>query len=301
MGKLWRQAPAALGAGLGEANVLLDYQRPLAALQLLTVLEPTVSGGDRRMYWESWFAAAQVLASKEGNGALGEVARAQARRVVREEAAYGSAVDFLLQDHLVRLELGEVAGSSDGFRREARKLVHAHIQLFLAGGDPNVTALLRSLAWVEDLDGRDAALMETETLLAKDPSLMGVWRLRAELLEQAGRPREAVAELRSVLAHVLDPDLVWTLARIAGEEGISTPADEALVQEAYGEDVSSPDVALVRGLLALRAGRYGEADSLLASSSPRPDGAHLYYRALANLPLPGAAPARRARRRGTHE
>jgi hypothetical protein len=215
-------------------------------------------------------------------------------QVTREEAAYGSAVHFLLLDQLQRLESGDLRGSPEDLRRSAADLVHRHLQLYLDGGDPNVALMVRSLQWVETLEGPQAALVQTDRVLRRDASLLRVWGLRAELLERDGRPGQAAQELRRVLAHVRDRNLAWILGRIAGQWGVVEPGDEALVRDAHAGDLSSPEARLVQGLLALRGGRYEEAESQLAGSADRPDGAQLYFRALANLSIPGEVAGARA-------
>ena len=72
------------------------------------------------------------------------------------------------------------------------------------------------------------------------------------------------------------------------------PTLQELVRDGHAGDLSSPQAQLVQGLLALRGGRYQEAESHLAGSARRPDGAQLYFRALANLSIPGEVARARA-------
>ena len=60
-------------------------------------------------------------------------------------------------------------------------------------------------------------------------------------------------------------------------------------------DANADESANQIGAWYFDQGRYEEAESQLASASPRPDGAELYYRALANLCIPGEDAATRAR------
>ena len=84
-------------------------------------------------------------------------------------------------------------------------------------------------------------------------------------------------------------------SRIAGEASATTPEDEErLASELKQDAANAPAAAYARGLLALRAARYREAAAHFGDAGARPDGGHLYFRALALLSQPGDAFGQRA-------
>jgi tetratricopeptide (TPR) repeat protein len=157
-----------------------------------------------------------------------------------------------------------------------------------AGGGENMPFAVEALQVLERRAGREAALAVVDKALHAHPEMLHFWVARAQLLAQARRAAEGIADARHALAHGYAPQLELELLALAGEERCLADADFARLQQLPKDLLDSPLGKYVRGLAALRQGRFDEAQPLLAAAPPRASGFPLYARALAELPRKGS-------------
>jgi hypothetical protein len=203
-------------------------------------------------------------------------------------------VHFLLDDEEQRL--GALSGRRDQAMADrlerSRAMVEAQIEAFTSGKDPSLHFLLRSLERLAQYDGEATAIARATALLRRDPSLFEVWILRARLLERSGDLAAAERDLRWINRYLAEPTALFELARATALAGrYDHETEDRLVRELPSDLAATPPAQLALGLLALRSSNYDRANRLLGNARPMQDGGHLYYRALANLSLPGPEPA----------
>jgi hypothetical protein len=284
---LWTDQARETQPGRSEVDVLIDFDRPLGALQVVDFLYERITK-ERLPEFFAWFAerVQRILAEDPTD----EVLAAITERVdtwMGRHGRYGSLVHIKLAE-MDRQAGGDRSKLSNADLEEERQLLEAHLDLFDEGVDWDEAVLQRSLERLVAIDGRDVVLERVEGLLHDDPSLLRMWVLRARLLEQQGKDEDALHGLSWLFPYVNDPEVLLEYSRIAAESGLATQADEErLLRDLDAEAAETPEASLVRGLLAVRMGRPEEAEEFLAKAAPRPDGAHIYFRALAYLAIPG--------------
>ncbi|PIE22214.1 MAG: hypothetical protein CSA62_13550 [Planctomycetota bacterium] len=120
-------------------------------------------------------------------------------------------------------------------------------------------------AWLEQ---DDPSFVETqmERVLARDPSLLDLWLLRAEICEKQGRSNDAIKTL-AWLRHLTPvPVLLSRLARLAALYGQGhAELRNDLLANLPADD--KPSLELARGLLLFRAGDFEKAQLLLRNCS----------------------------------
>jgi tetratricopeptide (TPR) repeat protein len=249
---------------------------------------------DRSLFLGLYFDVGRRLV-EAGDTKHGQRLDAYARKVLRDEGAFGPAVHWLV-DRLEAAAGGFTADPAAPPAEEARALVQQHLAFAAQGRDRNVPFLVRSLERVEALDDIADALQRTDELLRRDPTLIALWRHRALLQERRGDVDAALASLRWISTYVPDQGALLELARIAGSHGRVAAADRELLDRELTEATrQTPHAKFALGLLELRQGELEKADALLRECAPRPDGGHLFFLALTNVVrgdgLPAAAAA----------
>ncbi|MEM7205453.1 MAG: hypothetical protein AAF628_34675 [Planctomycetota bacterium] len=294
---LWLALAPQADPGLFECTSLLRFGKPQQALKLLDLVESRVPPEERDEFVAAFGKSARAMSTScDHDPAVLRDLRARAQQMRKQDGAFGSIVHFLLWDDARRKRLKDPdrlkdpsdAPDPDASERE-RRLLNAHLAMFQTGRDRDVDFVIMTLNRLLVLDGRREALLRSDELLRADPSLVPVWLTRARYLEYDERVHEAAASLRWLLDYVDDEQVLLEYARLAGVSGEVAADDEALLQRLDEDTAESPRGRFVRGLIALRNAKYPEAAELLDNVAPRRDGAHVYYRGLALLPLPGDA------------
>lgn len=175
----------------------------------------------------------------------------------------------------------------------ARWLV-AHLDAIATGRDApaETTATVAALA---ALVGASEAHAAVEAALRRHPTALPLWRVRTELAAARGDARDEARQLGAVLAHCEAPDLRLQQITVAAEARIAG-AEELVAFAALPPQLrDGPLGRYTQGVLALRQGRPDEALPLLVDAPARPDGMHLFARALAALQARVADGAEQAR------
>jgi hypothetical protein len=302
MAQLWIQYPAETRAGLREVLALLHQGRPRQALDLMDALERAWPADQRRR-----FAQAYGQRTRELLPSLDEALRERVRR----------RADALLEQHgplaalvLLRLALDPPlpVGRQDAeaiAQRERQRSLLAQALLAAApsgtGTAPGKTPidaepqeLAELVARLAELEAPGNVLEHVARLLRADPSLLPVWGQRALLLAELGQREQALATLRWLARDVQDLPSLLLVARLAAEGGRPAEDEETLLLRLLPGEHPPAESGYVLGLLAFRAGRYERAEMLLRDAVAHRQGLHLWYRALANLALPGEEAAMRA-------
>lgn len=286
---LWLKNGEAAGVRLADAQSLLTAGRPREALALLDTLRNNASGEDLLPVLQLYFYVANQL-SAAGDSILAAAMRATARSIIAAQGPMGPAVHFLFEEHARARE-------SDSERKlpdvRARALLSGHLAR-CANGLEGMAPMMRSLELLLARFGSGEALVEVEKLQRAKPHSLALWRWRADRLAEEGRGEDALFELRRLATYADTPQMVLARCILAGEQRL--PADPDLVQlvSLPLEVAESPDGRYARGLLALRAGNYGESYELLVNAPARPDGAHLYFAGMAALSSRDAESRQRA-------
>ena len=184
--------------------------------------------------------------------------------------------------------------------------VHGRVLRFVAAADPTLMATDGPKWLAAQIDtiatGRDAAsgMSATITALAtvsgpaatqavvdaalrRHPTALPLWRVRTEVAAAFGDARSAAGDLAEALAHCDAPDLRLLQLTLAAEARLAGPAETTAFAALPAELRDSPLGRYTQGVLALRQGRPDEALPLLVDAPTRPDGMHLFARALAAL------------------
>lgn len=277
---LWNAYPgSATGA---DVRFLAEKGRPDLALQVYRAAESELGASDRAESLEVYFELIEELAAKDPESA--HLARAQrdALRVVADEGAYGAAVHFLLSQQGA---IENADGSVDTARRDqAIQWLTGHFRMFLADRDRSTARLAQSVRMFAGLVDSPRLLKQIETLLRHDPSVIELWSLKARELVRAGRTREAYDALTWVEYYLPRHPARFDLIELSTRLGEDRPKVEEQMRKVLGDEAwEAPERAFVRGMLALRGAQYATAAAELARSEPQPDGAHLYFAALAEL------------------
>lgn len=278
LARTWIEFPEATGAGLPEFQALVKLGRYAEALELLDILDRRVEADARPAFVAAFAAAARPILASNKDAAFTAKILQRLEVMLQRDGPYGVLVHLLLQH-------GKVANENE--------LLQQHLDFFERGSDPDDDAVRQTLRRLVRLNGRPAALLRIEQLLRADVSLVPLWILRAQLLREQGDSVEASRGLMWLTRYLQSPEVLLTMCDIAGRAGIpALPQDLALRN--LGLEADNPAVAFARGLLAYRVGSYAAATELLANATKQADGAHLYFRALAYLAIPGDAARERA-------
>ena len=272
----WRRHPSLSGVGLAQIEILAQVGDFALALEILEKLEFEFPTADRAAYLDLFFSTASRYASNAGPEVI-RALRQRAAAVLETEAPHGAPLHFLLDSLHSESRLAPDVRGNPARERLAeleKQFIPLHLDYFRSGGDPNPTNLHRSIARLGARYGAERAIRALDGILRDDPSLLSCWLLRSELLLQLDRVDEAVDSAMWIPQYLDDPETVNSLARLLAFTNLLA-ANSSL----FGSVRSAP--AFLTGLLDLRQGAYTNAIPALDSAEAQPDGAHLYYRALA--------------------
>lgn len=297
LARVWIDHPEASGAGFQEVETLIAARRYEDAIALLDALEKFAPAHERSRFLDFWFRCAVTIVQGHPSIDLGNRLAERSRSIVQNEAPYGCALHFMrLVDAAEAMRKPKLTGiAAEQKKEEDRQLLLRHLELFESGRDPAIPSAIASLRALEQLDGPDAALVRSEALLKHDPGIVALWTLHAELLERADRAVDAAKLLQQIWRYTREPATMVQATRVTCEQGLPiTDAVRNLELGVPAPMLDSPSGRYARGLLALRLARYTQAESLLANAEPQAQGQHLWFRALANLSIPGPEAAVRA-------
>jgi len=286
---LWLTSPIGGDTSLDQIAVLGAVGRPDLALQLCDAVEPHVTSEQRRRFASLAFAMANARLAAIGEGSAAAVARdaeARARRFLALDGSIGVSAHFLFDRDIA--SRGPLGDRRDPDRvRSLAKLLDTHLRAVREGVQGETSMLLATLQRYAELRGRRAAIDLATERLRVDPSLIAVWIQRARWIAQEGEPDEAIDGLRWVHHYVPTHPSILDCVELSAREGVVHEEDLRIVEDEILDpaQLETPDALLTRGLIALRRGAYEKAVQLLERSAVRADGAHLYYRGLALMPL----------------
>jgi tetratricopeptide (TPR) repeat protein len=283
---LWLRSPAGGETSLDQIDVLAAVGRVDLALQLCTAIERHVPAALRRRFATSCFTLAQAWLATRDDEAVAREAAERARRFLEQDGAIGIAAHYLFDRELA-------TGGPLAERREPERLARlaalldTHLAAVRRGVPGESSMLAATLGRYAELRGRRAAIdLATERLRA-DPTLIAVWLQRARWMAQEGEREEAILGLRWLHHYVPTHPAVLECIELSAREGVIHDDDLRVVRDQMLDEaqLETPDALLTRGLLMLRRAEYERAVDFLSRGAERGDGAHLFYRGLALLPL----------------
>ena len=288
----WLANPASEEVSLRLVELLLSLGRVDLALRLAEAIEPYVETADRQRFLATYLA----LVALSDDESLTKRALTKSRAVFENEAAYGVVVHFLL-DHELAAHDGEIPDPLDDPERTAawEELLSAHLELVRAEGDRYEPMIHKTILRTEELRGRQAAVDVLESVLRVDPTMLQLWAQRAEWFVEAGRTEEALEGLRWLYHYAPTHPRILRVVELAAREGTVGELEHRMIHETLDPAVlATPDGRFTAGLVALREAEYDTAARLLGEGAPRADGAHLFYRGLAELARGDGARAAKA-------
>ena len=285
---LWLTSPAGGETSLDQIAVLGAVGRPDLALQLCDAVEPHVTSDQRRRFATLAFAMAnaRLAAADAGATTVARDAESRARRFIALDGSIGVSAHFLFDRDLATR--GPLGDRRDPDRvRSLASLLETHLRAVREGVPGETSMLLATLQRFAELRGRRAAIDLATERLRVDPSLIAIWIQRARWIAQEGEPDEAIDGLRWIHHYVPTHPSILDCVELSAREGVVHEDDLRVVEDQILDpaQLETPDALLTRGLIALRRAAYEKAVELLEQAATRPDGAHLYYRGLALMPL----------------
>ncbi|MGE3353839.1 MAG: hypothetical protein AB7O84_19030 [Planctomycetota bacterium] len=288
LAQLWLHLPEASGATTESAQQLLAQGERGPALERLHILRTRGSPAERERATIVLFR----LGVDQG-AVLGPLVtdnlRSMALADLQTDAPIDPPLRFLLADPR-RVQQLPPARERELLQRAVRGA---------CTGEAGVDLGRAALAHLQSTRGRAAALAMVEATLTAHAAAPWLWIERARLLTALREDRRGLEDARRMLRYVDDPQLVLEFTVLAAEQRALVPADHDRLQEQPPAVLQTPLGTYARGLCALRRGDGDRAETLLAAAPARPDGFHLYARALANLMR--RAPDARARARELFE
>lgn len=284
LANLWRLNPTR--AQLEDVEFLIENGQRDIAFEVMNARVGKLAPEERAQGYAIYFRLADQ--SIESNGSAETLASAvdRARKIIESEAPYGAVVNFLLDHH--EAEHGELDSDRQavGTIDSAIALLLAHVQLYLRDEDPDVTALLATIDRLRAVIDRSRLLELTESILRKDSSLIEVWTRRARWLAEDGLLGEGYDSVAWIRDYLPSSPAQLMIAELRARAGVASPDDLGELRKNLAPVLfDSNEAALARGMIALRSADYADASDLLGRAMPASDGAHIYFRAIADLAL----------------
>lgn len=284
----WVQYAADTKAGTAEADILIGHGRHLDAMRLLEIAAQRYEGDELPEFFREYGKRARTCLKQTEEEEVIDLIGQQASQWIEEHGPFGELVHVQL-DVMDRMKGTDrtLATLQERVDKE-NHLIDAHLAWFRTLRDPDTKPVVLTLRRLIRLEGREVALQRLEGLLRWDQSLLPLWVLRSQILLELGKPEVALAGMRWLFDYTNNIDVLLEYSTIAALSGRATAADEERFLREVSERASTwPRSMFVRGMLALRMGRYAEAADFLSRSNTRGNGAHIYYRALAHLSMGG--------------
>lgn len=263
-----------------ERDLFERLLTPRPAFELL-LKERTMPYAERTddLLERAWRVAGKAAAADPASAG---VYVADAERQLRELGPRGELVHFLLQHDPARQNL---AARTDLLRRSLQRI---------ARGDEPPHWLRQTVDALVACLGRDAVDVELGTFLREHPTNLSLWVERTRLAVGTSSAMAAARDLRAALQHGSSPTLQLELILLAAEGRTLAPTDRAAFIALPQALRSSPDGTYAEAMVKLRTGDPAGALQALGRCGPRPDGMHLYARALAELQNGGDGASARA-------
>ncbi|MFO1052090.1 MAG: hypothetical protein U1F36_07740 [Planctomycetota bacterium] len=282
---VWITSAASGSVGLQQVDLLISVGRFDLALRLAEVVESHVPAEQRDRFLLTYFFIADALLAKNPDVDLEDRMTNRAERIIREEGPTGPAVNFLIDRDVAHkgplssatepIRVRRIGGMLDAYFKERRAEI----------GRPRTFGLLRCLERLAELRGRSAALVVLDERLRALPTRIDLWRLRADWLVAEGDFASALESLRWTFDYLPHHEAALHAVNLAARFGEITPADLAAFERVKEEPqlAASTEAKVTEAILAIRAGDYAKATSLLDDDTRDADGAADYYRGLAAL------------------
>ncbi len=255
----WTQADLAL---------ITESLPPQQACITLHALLSGPHAGDRDALLAAYYRLAP--AALEGAPQIEEALVAIAAQHLKSDGAQAQIVHFLL-DHPV-----------DGVALQTEAMLVAHLERVARAEDGSETLRASADRLVEAVGvARSEALVHA--LLESYPTSLPLWALQTKLRAQMLDGAEALAALRRVLSHAVEPGAELSFLALAGAEHSLTEADIERLAALPDELLGTPAGRYVQAVFALRQGQPDAAREHFAAAAPQVDGRHLFLWALADL------------------
>ncbi len=273
----WMRYPYTAAVGMDQVDLLLQAKMYKPAYKVMQAMEPHLAPDMRRRFLNTYFGHATILAAEDPNQL--PALRMDALRVISKEGAYGAVLHFLLASKEME-PLPTFTPAQKALQDKLEyKYLRDHIQLFLAGRDPNIQLLSLSLQRLYERDGKEQGLELIDQLLFKHPELIDVWVLRCKILADTGDADEIFASLEWINLYLGDGSEQDIILKLLARRGQLCRLGKNLIQEP--DKLKAAPMTL--GMVNLRLGQYQKAMGHFARAKKQIDGAHLFYAGLTYL------------------
>ncbi|HEB51739.1 MAG TPA: hypothetical protein ENI87_00650 [bacterium] len=266
----WRAFPQLHTWTDDDLELIATGYPPTVACQVLDEILRGPHAGDRRTLLERWYALAPaaVAAAPDSLSTLVRTALAH----LQSDGALGCIVHFLRTHPVANVPF------------ELAPALIDHLELIARGRD-DTSRLDQTLTALLQATGAERTLAALDGLLQRYPSAIPLWGARTRI-RQLDAPAEALAELRTVLAHASAPSAELAFLALAAGRRALDPSDYDRLDRLPPELLQSPKGRFVQAVMALRRGDAEQAIEHFAEAAPQPDGSHLFLCALAWLEAP---------------
>jgi tetratricopeptide (TPR) repeat protein len=269
---------------MAEAELLINAGNLQDALTLLAVVQDTLPAAQRSAYLELYYSAAQEFCGNVDAAVSVPFVR-DALALLHEGEVHGAPLHFVLGVYDRAAAASGAAPEGVQARQQAQALeqqfLTRQIESFFAGTDPSIPNLVATITRLGTAQGFELALPALDAVLRRDPSLIPLWRLRARWLVDLDATDEATRSLLWLPRYLHSPATLDQLIQLMARSGTLVENGEALLADSGL--ISASRFSL--GLVQLRLGTYQPAEQAIEKAPAQPDGAHLYFRAMALLAL----------------
>ncbi|MEC9048807.1 MAG: hypothetical protein VYA51_12415, partial [Planctomycetota bacterium] len=276
----WLATPTARPWEPADLQLITTGHRPAEACYILDQILRGPHAGDAAPLLEAFYelAPASITATPKSLATLRAMALGHLRRVGPRAAI----VRFLLEHGADKADLNVTDMLLDHLRR-------------IAAGDDDRSCLDLAVERLIERLGQPETATRIDALLDEFPTSIALWSLRSRIGEQLTDGLEILDGMRRVLSHADDPQAELAFFAIAAKNHGLTAQDAARLAALPAALRESGDGQYVDALFSLRFGDPSAAAATLAKAAPRPDGAHLYFGAMAELMRADGAPDGRAK------
>tara|TARA_R110002096_G_scaffold879_3_gene4938 strand:+ start:1984 stop:6009 length:4026 start_codon:yes stop_codon:yes gene_type:complete len=262
----WQVAPQLLPCTAEDLQLIAAGHTPL---DVCLILDKVLSGKhpcDRLAVLQQFYRSAETLL------AAASTERPMLVRLATHhlatEGAHGEIVHFLL------------ANATTTEPHSKRDMLIAHLER-IATATSDTRYLDRTIEALSQIMGIVDLNHEVDRLIDRYPTSLPMWAVRVKLRQRLDDDPSALAELRTVLTHALDPTAELAFLAMTAAERKLVPEDWQRLSKLPTELLASPAGEYVQGMMALRQGLADEAIERLLKAEPQHDGRHLYELALA--------------------
>ena len=262
----WKTVPQLLPCTADDLELIAKGH---TKLDVCLILDQILNGNhpcDRLALLQQFYRCAEQLVAVEQKHQAMLVRLA--KHHLATEGALGEIVHFLL------------ANAKTTQQQTKREMIFALLE-HIATGKTDAAYLDRTIKALTQSVGIVRANSELDRLVDRYPTALPLWAGRVALRQSLDDDPAALAELRTVLTHALDPNAELSFLAMVAAQRKLTPVDTQRLTKLPAELLASPQGEYVQGLIALRLGNADEAIERLLKAAPQTDGRHLYELALA--------------------